>query len=165
MAFPAKQQTLKKFKSDSITGINLILLIYFSLPACAISRTTFQPREFRWAREVGGFKTIQRTNENLFKRFGAKINMGTISQLKYIPSSKPRTISERLSEAAKISFIGRQTELTIILDAIEADNPPFRRPRSTRPGPRQGRIPTPRNGSGTPPRSRSGTSGGPGCAP
>ena len=51
--------------------------------------------------------------------------MVTLSQAKSTALSKPRTISERLSEAAKTSFIGRQKELSIIINAIESDNPPF----------------------------------------
>jgi hypothetical protein len=43
------------FKLDSINRIKAIFSHNFCLPACAISRTTFQPMEFRWAREVGGY--------------------------------------------------------------------------------------------------------------
>lgn len=49
-AFPARQQTLKKFRFDRINRINSILFSYFCLPACAISRTAFQLADIRWAR-------------------------------------------------------------------------------------------------------------------
>ena len=39
--------------------------------------------------------------------------------------SKPRTISERLSEAARISFVGRENELNLLSDAIGSANLPF----------------------------------------
>jgi MoxR-like ATPase len=53
------------------------------------------------------------------------LKMETISQSPSEASGKPRTISERLAEVAKTSFIGRQKELTLLSNAIEADNPPF----------------------------------------
>ena len=40
-------------------------------------------------------------------------------------TSKPRTISERLSEAARISFVGRETELDLLSGAIGSANLPF----------------------------------------
>lgn len=36
-----------------------------------------------------------------------------------------RKLSDRIKEAAKTSFIGRQKELSILADAIQADDPPF----------------------------------------
>ena len=49
------------------------------------------------------------------------------SQLNKAPSTSapPKKLSERLKTAAKTSFIGRQKELSIILNAIEADDSPF----------------------------------------
>ena len=40
-------------------------------------------------------------------------------------SSKPRTISDRLSEAARISFVGRENELGLLSSAIGSANLPF----------------------------------------
>ena len=40
-------------------------------------------------------------------------------------TSKPRTISERLSEAARISFVGRENELDLLSSAIGSTNLPF----------------------------------------
>ncbi len=39
--------------------------------------------------------------------------------------NKPRTISERLSEAAKNTFVGRQNEISVLSNAIEAAELPF----------------------------------------
>ena len=49
------------------------------------------------------------------------------SQLNKTPSTSlsSKKLSERIKEAAKMSFIGRQKELSIILNAIEANDPPF----------------------------------------
>ena len=38
---------------------------------------------------------------------------------------KPRTISERLAEAAKSTFVGRKTERSLISNAGDARNPDF----------------------------------------
>ena len=51
--------------------------------------------------------------------------METISQSPSTLSDKPGTISERLAEAAKSSFVGRKKELSLLSNAIEADDPPF----------------------------------------
>ena len=40
-------------------------------------------------------------------------------------SPPPRKLSDRIKEAAEKSFIGRQEELSILSNAIEADDPPF----------------------------------------
>jgi hypothetical protein len=50
-----------------------------------------------------------------------------VSQAELRPrdSRKPRTISERLSELTKKTFVGRQEELSLISDAIRASVPPF----------------------------------------
>jgi class 3 adenylate cyclase len=49
------------------------------------------------------------------------------SQLNKAPSTSapPKKLSERLKTAAKTSFIGRQKEMSIVLDAIESEEPPF----------------------------------------
>jgi class 3 adenylate cyclase len=44
---------------------------------------------------------------------------------KQLISPPPRKLSDRIREAAKKSFIGRQEELSILSNAIEADDPPF----------------------------------------
>ena len=51
----------------------------------------------------------------------------TESQLKEAPpiSPPPRKLSDRIKEAAKKSFIGRQKELALLSNAIKADDPPF----------------------------------------
>ena len=41
------------------------------------------------------------------------------------PARKSRKISDRLSEVAKSSFVGRENELYLLRDAIQADDPPF----------------------------------------
>jgi class 3 adenylate cyclase len=40
-------------------------------------------------------------------------------------STSPKKLSDRIKEAAKSSFIGREKELSILLDAVEADDRPF----------------------------------------
>ncbi len=42
-----------------------------------------------------------------------------------IKFDKPRKISDRLSEVARTTFVGRQNELSFLSDAIHAVNPPF----------------------------------------
>ena len=42
-----------------------------------------------------------------------------------VETSKPRTISDRLSEVARSSFVGRQNELALLSGAIETDDLPF----------------------------------------
>lgn len=39
--------------------------------------------------------------------------------------SKPRTIAQRLAEAAKITFVGRQNEISLLTSAINAEELPF----------------------------------------
>ena len=42
-----------------------------------------------------------------------------------VETNKPRTISDRLSEVARSSFVGRQNELALLSGAIETDDLPF----------------------------------------
>ena len=39
--------------------------------------------------------------------------------------AKPRTIAERLSDAAKSTFFGRQNEISSLFNAIDAEELPF----------------------------------------
>ena len=50
--------------------------------------------------------------------------METISQSPSTPSDKPRTISERLAAVAKTSFIGRQKELSLLVQAAIGNTSP-----------------------------------------
>jgi class 3 adenylate cyclase len=51
--------------------------------------------------------------------------LGSQSAEKGAKNSRPRRISDRLSEAAKNTFIGRQRELSLLTQAIESPDPPF----------------------------------------
>ena len=52
-------------------------------------------------------------------------NLKSQSDENVIMLNKPRTISERLAEAAKSTFVGRKVERSLISDAIAADELPF----------------------------------------
>ena len=47
-----------------------------------------------------------------------------LNEIQLVPPP-PRKLSDRIKEAARKSFIGRQEELSILSNAIEADEPSF----------------------------------------
>jgi len=51
--------------------------------------------------------------------------LGSQSTEKGTKTGKPRRISDRLSEAAKNTFVGRQKELSLLTQAVESPDPPF----------------------------------------